>query len=124
MTVSNASGDFTPSSLAHVMNTDTVNALVVQSWIDRAGMSQYFVYYNLAQGTSASRKSTLVFCADLAHVHDLTNEFRKRGIDARYLHAKTPPKERQRLLDEFRSGVYPVLVNCGQQLREADRINL
>jgi ATP-dependent helicase IRC3 len=47
-----------------------------------------------------------------------------RGIDARYLHAHTPPKERHRLLEEFRSGVYPVLVNCGKQAYEVDFLTL
>lgn len=30
-------GDFNPTSLAHVINTDTVNNVVVRAWIDRAG---------------------------------------------------------------------------------------
>ncbi len=65
---------------------------------------------------TGDRKSTLVFCANLSHVHDLTQEFRKRGIDARYIHAGTPAKERRRLLDDFRAQLFPVLVNCGKQL--------
>ena len=38
VTVNRASGDFNATSLAHVINTETVNNLVVQSWLDRAGM--------------------------------------------------------------------------------------
>ena len=56
----------------------------------------------------------MVFCVNVAHVQDLTNEFRARGIDARYLHAKTPGFERKALLDGFRAGEFPVLVNCGR----------
>ncbi|KAG8852738.1 hypothetical protein FRB91_006049 [Serendipita sp. 411] len=103
-----SSGDFASASLAEVMNTDAMNSLVVRSWIERAG----------------ERKSTLVFCTNLAHVHDLTTEFRKRGVDARYIHSGTHSKERQQLLDDFRGGRYPVLVNCAILTEGADIPNI
>lgn len=34
--ISVATGDFTASSLAHVINTQTVNDLIVKSWLDLA----------------------------------------------------------------------------------------
>lgn len=37
VTVNSKSGDFNATSLAHIINTDTVNNLVVQAWLDRAG---------------------------------------------------------------------------------------
>lgn len=37
VTVHSRTGDFNPTSLAHVINTPTVNSLVVQTWLDRAG---------------------------------------------------------------------------------------
>lgn len=36
VTVNTRNGDFNASSLAHVVNTDTINELVVRSWLDRA----------------------------------------------------------------------------------------
>ena len=60
------------------------------------------------------RKSTLVFCVNLAHVRDLTQVFRKFGIDARYVYSGTPSTERKALISSFKAGQYPVLVNCGQ----------
>jgi hypothetical protein len=60
------------------------------------------------------RKSTLVFCVNLAHVRELTTVFRKFGIDARYVHSGTPSAERKALIASFKAGQYPVLVNCGQ----------
>jgi ATP-dependent helicase IRC3 len=36
VTVNSKTGDFNATSLAHVINTDTVNNLVVQAWLDRA----------------------------------------------------------------------------------------
>jgi ATP-dependent helicase IRC3 len=38
VTVNSKTGDFNATSLAHVINTETVNHLVVQTWLDRAGM--------------------------------------------------------------------------------------
>lgn len=37
VTVNSKTGDFNPTSLAHVINTPTINELVVQTWLDRAG---------------------------------------------------------------------------------------
>lgn len=37
VTINSRNGDFNPTSLAHVVNTDSINELVVRSWIDRAG---------------------------------------------------------------------------------------
>ncbi|KAF7985333.1 hypothetical protein HWV62_6533 [Athelia sp. TMB] len=96
VTISSVSGDFHATSLAHVINTETVNNLVVQTWLHRA----------------QKRKSTLVFCVNLAHVRDLTNTFRKFGIDARYVFSGTPVAERGDLISSFRKGMFPVLINC------------
>jgi len=37
VTISQGNGDFVAASLAQVMNTDAINSVVVQSWIDKAG---------------------------------------------------------------------------------------
>ncbi|EPQ60619.1 P-loop containing nucleoside triphosphate hydrolase protein [Gloeophyllum trabeum ATCC 11539] len=108
VSISSRSGDFVTRSLAQVINTDTVNKLVVQSWLDRA----------------STRKSTLVFCVNLAHVAHLTKTFREAGVDARYLYAGTPVAERTKLITEFREGTFPVLVNCGILTEGADIPNI
>jgi ATP-dependent helicase IRC3 len=94
---SGAAGDFLPSQLSHAVNTDQVNDITVRSWLARA----------------SGRKSTLVFCVDLAHVAGLTNCFRNHGIDARFVTGDTPKMARGERLDAFRNGDFPVLVNCG-----------
>ncbi|KDQ63526.1 hypothetical protein JAAARDRAFT_120193 [Jaapia argillacea MUCL 33604] len=108
VTLSGRTGDFNATSLAHVINTDTVNRLVVQSWLDRA----------------ATRRSTLVFCVNLAHVRELTRTFRDAGIDARYLYSGTPAAERKALVDSFKAGQFPVLVNCAILTEGADIPNI
>ncbi|TFY82646.1 hypothetical protein EWM64_g1369 [Hericium alpestre] len=96
VTINSRTGDFQASKLAHVMNTETVNNLVVQTWLDRAG----------------DRKSTLVFCVNVAHVRALTRVFQSAGVDARYLYSGTPVVERHALIEGFKKGEFPVLVNC------------
>ncbi|EMD42116.1 hypothetical protein CERSUDRAFT_147660 [Gelatoporia subvermispora B] len=108
VTVSSKTGDFNPTSLAHVINTDSLNHLVVRSWMDRA----------------ANRRSTLVFCVSLAHVRDLTATFRLYGIDARYVFSGTPAAERRALIAAFKAGHYPVLVNCAILTEGADIPNV
>lgn len=97
VTVNSHTGDFNPTSLAQVINTPTINKLLIQTWFDRA----------------VDRKSTLIFCVNLAHVHHLTGAFRQAGVDARYVYSRTPATERRALVESFKNGEFPVLINCG-----------
>ncbi|KAI0082294.1 P-loop containing nucleoside triphosphate hydrolase protein [Panus rudis PR-1116 ss-1] len=108
VTVNARTGDFNPTSLAHVINTSTINRLVVNTCLDKA----------------AGRKSTLVFCVNLAHVRELTAAFREAGVDARYVYAGTPAAERANLIQEFKSGGFPVLLNCAVLTEGADIPNI
>lgn len=92
-----AFGDFQTGELSKVVNTDEVNDITVRSWMAKA----------------TDRKSTLVFCVDLAHVSGLTHKFREHGFNARYVTGDTPRVERSEILDAFKRGDFPVLVNCG-----------
>ncbi|OLN95677.1 putative ATP-dependent helicase IRC3 [Colletotrichum chlorophyti] len=90
-------GDFQSGDLSRAVNTDQVNDITVRSWMAKA----------------PDRKSTLVFCVDLAHVAGLTQTFRKYGFDARFVTGDTHKVERSKILDAFRRGEFPVLLNCG-----------
>jgi ATP-dependent helicase IRC3 len=92
-----ANGDFQPSQLSRKVNTTETNLITVQSWLAKA----------------KERKSTLVFCVDVAHVTGLTNMFRQCGIHAQFVTGDTPKIERSARLDAFKRGEFPVLVNCG-----------
>ena len=37
VTINSATGDYNPNSLANVINTETLNSLVVQTWLDKSG---------------------------------------------------------------------------------------
>lgn len=92
-----ARGDFIPSELSRAVNTDQVNDVTVRAWLSKA----------------AGRKSTLVFCVDLNHVTGLTAKFRQYGLDARFVTGDTHKLERGEILDAFKRGEFPVLLNCG-----------
>ncbi|KAK8128278.1 P-loop containing nucleoside triphosphate hydrolase protein [Apiospora sp. TS-2023a] len=94
---SGANGDFLPGELSQVVNTEQVNKITVRSWLAKA------------QG----RKSTLVFCVDIAHVMGLTQAFKDHGIEARFITGDTHKVERGECLSAFKRGEFPVLVNCG-----------
>lgn len=90
-------GDFQARDLSRAVNTPETNEITVRAWMSRA----------------ADRKSTLVFCVDLAHVSDLTATFRRRGIPAMLVTGDTPKRVRSERLDAFKNRQYPVLLNCG-----------
>lgn len=90
-------GDFKSNELSEVVNTASVNKVTVLSWLTKA----------------KERKSTLVFCVDIAHIHGLVDTFRKYGIDARFITGDTKKTQRSKTLDAFKSGEFPVLINCG-----------
>ncbi|KAF4126783.1 ATP-dependent helicase IRC3 [Geosmithia morbida] len=94
---SSSFGDFQTGELSRAVNTDSINDITVRSWMAKA----------------PDRKSTLVFCVDLAHVAGLTQKFREYGYDARFVTGETHRVERGEILESFKKGEFPVLVNCG-----------
>jgi ATP-dependent helicase IRC3 len=95
--VKSTSGDFQTGALSKAVNNDDINTLTVRAWLSKA----------------AARKSTLVFCVDLAHVASLTATFRQYGLDARFVTSETNHQIRLERLNAFKNGEFPVLLNCG-----------
>ena len=92
-----SSGDFQVGDLSKAVNKSEINEITVRAWLARA----------------KDRRSTLVFCVDLAHVSDLTATFRRHGIDARFITGDTQKDIRHERLDAFKGGEFPILLNCG-----------
>ena len=90
-------GDFQAGALSRAVNRSEINEITVRSWL----------------AIAAARKSTLVFCVDLAHVSALTASFRTHGIDARFVTGDTQTRVRADRLASFKAGEFPVLLNCG-----------
>lgn len=90
-------GDFQVGDLSRAVNSPETNEITVRAWMARA----------------AGRKSTLIFCVDLAHLSDLTATFRRYGVQANFVTGDTPKRVRSERLDAFRNRQYAVLLNCG-----------
>jgi superfamily II DNA/RNA helicase len=73
-------------------------------------------YQQKAQG----RRSTLIFCANLAVVRDLTTKFKQAGIKAESVSNKTTPFKRSQIITAFKQQELDVLVNCEVLTEGAD----
>ncbi|GJN91895.1 hypothetical protein Rhopal_004920-T1 [Rhodotorula paludigena] len=102
--ISKQTGEFSTAALARAIDKSEVNDLAVDAWFENA----------------QDRRSTLVFCVNIPHILSLTNAFRERGIDARFVHEGTKQKERAEIYAAFRAGEFPVLINCGILTEGAD----
>ncbi len=58
-------------------------------------------------------RTTLVFASSVNHARRLTEIFNRRGDVARLLTGKTPYDERRLMLEAYRNGEFPILVNVG-----------
>ena len=114
VTINSVTGDYNPTSLANVINTETLNSLVARTWLDRSGASVSQVEWMhpliLAAQTTANPPWYSVSTFPTSRS---SQTFRDVGIDARYVHSKTPVAEWRLLVEDFKAGKYPVLVSCG-----------
>ncbi|BEI90319.1 uncharacterized protein CcaverHIS019_0303890 [Cutaneotrichosporon cavernicola] len=99
-----STGEYATASLASHVNTPAVNLLVVRTYLHRA----------------ADRRSTLAFAVNLQHVADLVAAFRNAGVDARSITSTMPAGARRDVMESFRKGEFPVLVNCEVLTEGAD----
>lgn len=89
-------GEYTDQSLHSHFAKRTLYDGVVDKWVEKA-----------------EGKKTLVFNVNISHAEDMHENFLRRGIDSRVLTSRTGTEERERILSDFASGVFPVLNNCG-----------
>ena len=66
---SSTNGDFQTAALSKAVSTPENNEATYIAWRERA----------------AERKSTLIFCVDVRHIHELTATFRHHGVDAKFV---------------------------------------
>ena len=89
--------DFNVKELAQRVNTRNRNSLIIERYLENA----------------ATRKSTLVFATNVAHIDDLVQSFKDKGIEAHGLDGSLDMASRDTILSDFKSSKFPVLVNCG-----------
>lgn len=88
-------GDFQEGQLSRIVGVKERNELAVKS------------YLGLAAG-----RSCLVFCVNVEHTENMARAFQEMGIAARYVVGSTPKEERDSIINDYRAGRVPVLVNC------------
>jgi ATP-dependent helicase IRC3 len=101
-------GDFATGELSRAVNTPGNNEALVAAW----------------QKKCSKRKSTLVFCVDVQHVHDLSQTFREQGYESKFVTGATANRERAETIDQFKKGKFPVLLNCGVFTEGTDISNI
>lgn len=61
----------------------------------------------------AENEQAIVYCVSVRHARDTSDAFNNAGIRSAILSADTPSRERQQVMDDFRSGLITILVNVG-----------
>ena len=87
-------GDFQTKALASVMNSPEIRAITIGAW-----------------ELKASGRKTIVFCASVNHAFQLAADFQNSGYTALPVDGRT--KDREEILQKFRSGEVQILTNYG-----------
>lgn len=91
-----ANGDYVISDLDKLMN-------------ERAIYGDVIKHYR----KFAENERSIVYCVSVRHAKETSDAFNNAGIRSAFLSANTPSRERQQIMDDFRSGLIFVLVNVG-----------
>ena len=89
-------GDYVISDLEQLMNERAIYSDVVTS------------YQKLAPG-----ERTIAYCVSVAHAERTAESFNRAAIRAEVLSARTPVRQRNAIMEDFRAGTIPVLCNVG-----------
>lgn len=65
-------------------------------------------YYNML----GKGKQAIAYCVNVKHSQEVCNMFNENGIAAKHIDAKTPEKEREQIMQEFKEGKFTILCNC------------
>jgi DNA repair protein RadD len=89
-------GEYIEAEMQAAFDTDLHNQAVVDEVISLAG----------------NRKAWIFFCAGVQHAENIAAMLQSRGIEAACVTGKTPPKQRQQIIDSFRAGKIRALTNA------------
>lgn len=89
-------GDYVTSDLEKLMNERAIYGDVVST------------YKRLAPGERA-----ICYCVSVRHAGDTARAFCEAGFSAEAISAQTPPRERERIMGDFRTGKITILCNVG-----------
>ena len=88
-------GEYNLKQLEAATNTDDMNARAVAEMVEKG----------------ADRKSWLIFCNGVQHSFAIRDEIRKYGITCETVTGETPDNERDRILQDFKSGKIRAVTN-------------
>lgn len=89
-----SAGDYQLGSLSRVMNTPEVNLAMYKFWEKHA-----------------RDRKTIIFAVDVKHAQDLTQEFERHHIKARFITGKLNERLREQILNDFAENRLQVIVN-------------
>lgn len=89
-------GDYVTSDLEKLMNERAIYGDVVST------------YKRLAPGERA-----ICYCVSVRHAAETARAFCEAGFSAEAISAQTPPRERERIMGDFRTGKITILCNVG-----------
>jgi len=89
-------GDFVQSQLEDAVNNSKRNALIVATYKELC-----------------SKRKTVIFAAGVQHAKDLAKTFKKNKINASVILGETESEDRSTILQNFKNGSIPVLINVG-----------
>jgi len=93
--VNKTGGDYNNGELGDVMSSKRIYGDVIQ-------------YYKLLAGN----EQALAYCVNINHAKQVCESFNSAGISAKEIDSKTPEKEREEVMDEFKAGGFKILCNC------------
>ena len=94
--VAKRGGEFVTGALEEAADNDAIT---------RAAVSEIVQY-------GQSRRSWLVFCAGVKHAHHVRDAMRDAGVSCETISGSTPAGERDRIIQDFKSGRLRCLTNC------------
>jgi len=93
--ISMRGGDFASDELDKIMSNPKIYGDVLK----------YFKQY-------ADKKRTIAYCTSVKHAEQVSNTFNDAGYTSSSIDAKTPKKERERIIEDFKNGKIQILCNC------------
>lgn len=93
--VDKVAGDYNNKQLGEVVRKPTIYGDVLK-------------YYKQL----GNNRQAIAYCINVEHSKDICQMFNDNGIKAVHMDAKTPEKERQKLINEFEEGKVQILCNC------------
>lgn len=93
--VKKSQGDFNNEDLGKTMSSKKIYGDILK-------------YYNKL----CKDEQAIAYCVNINHAKEVCENFNNNGISAKEIDSKTPEKEREIIMDQFKNGEFKILCNC------------